>query len=92
MTPEEYEAFKSHVKIEEHSQFQLLRKVVAHIDSQAVHISAMKEALIEERTLRLGEYGYLDEVGNRPFPEEHIARPLAEKSLRTELPEVSWDE
>lgn len=44
----------------------------------------LEKALIEERALRMGEYGYLDEIGNRPFPEGEEARKLAREQLQKE--------
>jgi len=94
MTPEELEAFKGHVKIEEHSQFRLLQKVVTHIDSQAAQIKALKEALIEEKASGLfngpWDDGLPDNCGYDAAM--NACRHEAEKRLRDELPEVSWDE
>jgi hypothetical protein len=69
-----------------------IEKLCDHIDAQAAQIETLKEKLISERALRMGEYGYLDELGNRPFPEEPEASSMARRQLKAEMPEVDWDE
>ena len=48
-----------------------------------------KRALVLERSLRIGEYGYTDAVGNRPFPERDEATRIAKLQLEIDYPELA---
>lgn len=108
MTPEELEKIKNMwgkargrtIQIVDRDQmdrltFELHNKIaamIAHIDSQAAQIEALKEKLVKERAAFLCyKAGRVDKTGYMVFPGTNIKIPEARKQLKAEMPEVGWE-
>ena len=96
MSPEELEATREGANVDyapdiAYEDWQAMaRALLAHIDSQAAQISALKEKLVEERARRICHHPREDEVGHWPRYEDVVVKE-ARKQLAQEMPEVEWE-